>query len=214
LWWFIHGNIMTPETWNALLDAYGFCNRHAWAHPSVEMSFRKWQFLGPVIHSRALVKQSVHAIESCQGIGLCSPEPPLQGKSPCFLSALNISHAGAGASPPSQLALGRDSRGLRSFGIHLAALRPPKTFAVWAGTVSGPSRHRSHLFADLKSRRLVDLLWQQATLEELPVRLAGYEESFVAEANASADQNLAELISGAGWCSGWHPSVALLGNSA
>jgi hypothetical protein len=181
---FIHGNIMTSETWNALLQAYGLCERHAWAHPSVETAFRKRHFLGPVIHDRAWV------VETSQGIGLRSSERPLQGKSPYFLCALNISHAGAVAAPPRQLALGRDSRGLRSFAIDLAALLPAKVCTVWAGAASDPSRRRSHLFAELKSRRLVDLRWQQCTLEELPVRLAGCDESFVARANASADQDL------------------------
>jgi hypothetical protein len=212
LWWFIHGNIMTPETWNAPLQAYGLCKRQAWVHISVEMSFRKRHFLGSVIQNRALVEKSVQAIETCQGIG--SPERPLRGKGPCFLCALNIRQAGAGAAPPTQLALGRDRSGLRSFVIDLAALWPPKVCALGAGGVSGPSRRRSHLLADLKPRRLVALFWQHLTLKELPARLAGYGESFLAEANGSVDEDLAALMSGVGWCIGWHALVALLSNSA
>jgi hypothetical protein len=40
VWSFIQGSIMIPETRNALLRAFGFCDRHAWVHLSVEMSFR------------------------------------------------------------------------------------------------------------------------------------------------------------------------------
>ena len=40
LWSFIQGSIVTPETWNALLRSYGFCERHAWIHIGIEMSFR------------------------------------------------------------------------------------------------------------------------------------------------------------------------------
>ncbi len=214
LWWFIHGNIVTPESWNALLQAYVLCERHAWARLSVEMSFSERHFLGPVTHNQALVEKSFQAIETRHGIGLRSPERPLQGKRPCFLCVLNIRHAGAGAAPPTPLALGRDSSCLGSFAIDRSALWPPKVCAVCRGAVSRPSRRRPPLLPDLKSRQLADLFWQQATLEKLPVRFAGYDESFVAAANASTDHDPAALVSGTGWFSAWHPLVALPSNSA
>jgi hypothetical protein len=211
LWWFIHGSVLIPETWKALVRAYGLCERHAWVHLSVEMSFRKRHFLGPVILYRALVKKSVQAIETCQRMGL--PGRPLQARGACFLCALNIGHAEAGAAPPTRLDRGRDSSGLRSCATDLAALWRPKVCAICAGEASGPSRCRPHLLADLKSHRLVDLSWQMATLEELSVQLARYEDSFVAEAEEPADQDRAALISAVGWCGGWHPLLALLGSS-
>jgi hypothetical protein len=44
--------------------------------------------------------------------------------------------------------------------------------------------------------------------------LARYEESFVAEADAPADQDRAALISAGGWCGAWHPLLTLLNGTA
>jgi hypothetical protein len=212
--WFIHGNIITPETWKALVQAYGLCDRHVWVHLNVEMSFRKRHFLGPITHDLTLVEKSVEAIETCQGIGLRSPQRPLRGQGPCFLCALNISHAGAGAAPPTRLALGRDKSELRSFVIDLATLWRSKVGSVCVDAVRSPSRRRPHLLADLTSCRVAHLFWQQATPQEPRLRFGGYEDSFVAEANPSTDQHLAVLMSRAGWCGGQHSLLTLLGNSA
>ena len=47
LWSFIQGSLVNPETWNSLLGSYGFCERHAWIHMSIEMAFRDEYLLGP-----------------------------------------------------------------------------------------------------------------------------------------------------------------------
>jgi hypothetical protein len=217
LWWFIQGSIMTPETRNALLRGYGFCERHAWVHLSVEMSFRKRHFLGPVILYHALIEKSLKAIQARQRIRFPSTLRRLQAAGPCFLCALNINHAAAGAAPPSRLDRGRDSSGLRAFAASLAAFWRPGVCTICAGeatkAVVSP-RCRSHLLADLKLHKPVNLSWQQATLEELSARLARYEASFVAGADEPSDQDRAALIAATGWCSGWRPLLMLLDSSA
>jgi hypothetical protein len=213
LWWFIQGSIMTPETRNALLRGFGFCERHAWAHLSVEMSFRKRHFLGPVILYRALAEKSVQAFRARPHVGLVSPLRHLQAAGRCFLCALNIDHSAAGAAQPTRLARGRDSSGLRSFATELAEHWRPKVCAICANAPNSSNRCRPHLLADLKSRKAVDLSCQQDTVEELAARLARYEKSFVAGADEPTDQDRAALISAAGWCSGWRPLLALLGGS-
>lgn len=209
LWWFIQGSIMTPKTRNALLRGYGFCERHAWVHLSVEMSFRKRHFLGPVILYRELIEKSVQAIHARRG----RRSRQLRAAGPCFLCALNIDHAARGAAPASRLDRGRDSSGLRDFASSLAPLWQPMVCTSCAGMpceVAASPRCRSHLLADLRLRKPVDLSWQQTTLEELSARLGRYEASFVAGADAPDDQDRAALIAAAGWCSGWRPLLTLL----
>jgi hypothetical protein len=121
LWWFIQGSIMTPEIRNALLRGYGFCERHAWVHLSVEMSFRKRHFLGPVILYRALIERSAQAIQARRRSRLALFRR-LQASGPCFPCELNINGAAAGAAPPARLARGRDTAGLRTFATSLAPL--------------------------------------------------------------------------------------------
>jgi len=217
LWWFIQGSIMTPETWHSLVRGYGFCERHAWVHLSVEMSFRRRHFLGPVILYRALIEKSVQAIDACRGRRSRLFLRQLQATGPCFLCALSINHAARGAAPASRLDRGRDSSGLRDFASSLAPLWHPIVCTSCAGTPSKvvvSPRCRSHLLADLRSHKPVDLSWQHTTLEELSVRLAQYEASFVAGADEPNDQDRAALIAAAGWCSGWRPLLTLLSPNA
>jgi hypothetical protein len=217
LWSFIQGSIMIPETWNALLRAYGFCERHAWVHLSVEMSFRKRHFLGPVILYRALIEKSVQAVQARQNAKLRSPIRPLRSAGPCFLCAMSINAVAAGASSRARLDRGQDSSGLCAFASDLAPLWRPDVCAVCARETCemvAPRRCRRHLLTDMTMRRPVDLSWQGSTLRELSERLARYQESFVAGADEPSDQDRAALIAAIGWCSGWRPLLALLSKAA
>jgi hypothetical protein len=216
LWWFIQGSIMTPETRTALLRGFGFCERHAWVHLSVEMSFRKRHFLGSAILYRALIEKAVQAIQASQHVSLRSPIHRLRSAGPCFLCALNIDSGGAGASPLARLERGRDSSRLRAFASALAPLWRSTVCAVCvrgAYPTVAPHRCRPHLLSDMKLRTPIDLSWQQATLQELSDRLTRYESSFAAGAGEPSDEDRAALISAVGWCSGWRPLLALLSNA-
>jgi hypothetical protein len=216
LWWFIQGSIMTPETRAALLRGFGFCERHAWVHLSVEMSFRKQHFLGPVILYRELIEKSVQATKGRRQLAFQSPLRQLKAAGPCFLCTLDIKPAATGATPPARLARGRDSNGLRLFATNLTTLWRPTVCAICSGNTCetrGSPRCRPHLLADLTEREPIDLSWHQDTLNELSVRLARYERSFVAGADKPSEQERAALISAVGWCSGWRPLLALLGRS-
>jgi hypothetical protein len=86
LWSFIQGSIMISETWNALLRGYGFCERHAWIHISVEMSFRHEYLLGPTILYAELIDKSLLAISASQTIGLHSLMRQLRAAGPAFFA--------------------------------------------------------------------------------------------------------------------------------
>jgi hypothetical protein len=213
LWWFIQGGITNPETRTALLRGFGFCERHAWAHLSVEMSFRKQHFLGPVILYRELIEKSAQAV-MVHRHGLQPRLRRLQARAPCFLCALSIEHAGTGAAPLARLIRGRNSSGLYAFAADLAPLWRSKVCTICMGTreaIASP-RCRPHLLADLNAHKRIDLSWQEVTLRELSIRLGRYEESFMARVNPPSDQDRAALISAIGWCSGWRPLLALLHN--
>ena len=215
LWSFIQGSVMIPETWNALLRGFGFCERHAWVHLSVEMSFRKRHFLGPVILYRALIDKAVQAVHVPKRIGARSLMRQLRAGGPCRLCELNIPDAAAGASSPARLDRGRDSSRLRAFAAGLELLWRPAVCAVCAGEIGGvasSSRCRRHLLDDMRMRRPADLAWQRSTLQELSGRLARYEESFVAGADEPRDEDRAALVSSIGWCSGWRLLLALVSN--
>lgn len=215
LWWFIQGGIMTQETWDALLRGFGFCERHAWAHLNVEMAFREEHLLGPVILYRGLIEKALQAIQPHHKIWPGLHARQLQAAGPCFLCALNLDHASGGAAPPARLERGRDSGGLRAFAIGLAPLWRLNVCAVCAGQACDAvtSRYcRPHLLADQTTHRPFDVSSQQATLQELSMRLARYEESFAAGSGDPSDQDRAALISAVGWCSGWRPLLVLLGD--
>jgi hypothetical protein len=212
LWSFIQGSIMIPETWNALLAAHGFCERHAWAHISVEMSFRERHFLGPIILYRALIERAVQALRAHHASTALAARV-LRGAGPCFLCALNIDAAAAGASPRERLARGRDSSKLLTFAVESWPFWRNIACAVCAadpGAITKPCRCRRHFLMDFKEGRPVDLSWQRETLQRLSEELVRYEKSSVASADEPSDRDRAALISGVGWSSGWRPLLALL----
>lgn len=90
LWSFIQGSIMIPETRNALLRSYGFCERHAWIHIGVEMSFRDQYLLGSTILYGQLIEKSLRAISVPQRVGLHSVIRQLRATGRCLLCALNV----------------------------------------------------------------------------------------------------------------------------
>jgi hypothetical protein len=212
LWSFIQGSIMLPETWHALMHGYGFCERHAWVHISVEMAFRKRHFLGPVILYNALIEKLAAALaEPHRPFALHSPQHRLQAGGPCLLCALHIAEAGPGACPEGRLARGRDSRALTAFAGELAAFWRPTLCTICADKPGRwPARCRAHLADDLQRGVPVDLSMHRLALQDISTRLGIYEKSFLAGGAPPSDQERAALISAIGWCSGWRPLLGLL----
>jgi hypothetical protein len=217
LWSFIQGSIMVPETWNALLRSYGFCERHAWIHIGVEMSFRDDYLLGPTILYGELVDKALHAIDALRFVGLHTLEyKPLAG-GPCFLCAMNIQNASAGVCPPTRLDRGRDNGKLRDFAARLEGawrsfVCPECARQERAGTA--PTCCRRHLLAAMKTRMPVDISTQREQLHRLSDHIARYQKSFLAGGPEASDQDRAALIVAVGWCSGWRPLLSQLSSGA
>jgi hypothetical protein len=204
---------MIPETWSALLRAYGFCERHSWIHLSVEMSFRDQHVLGPTIIYEALIDKALHAISGSPLLGTLSVSRRLRAIDRCMLCKLNIADSSPGASPRNRLDKARDNRQLRTFASRLKPL--------WSGTVcaacegresSGIARIacRRHLLAEMHATRPVDLSGQRNLLHDVYDRVTRYQRSLLAGGPAAGERDRAALITAIGWCSGWRPLLALL----
>jgi hypothetical protein len=213
LWSFIQGSIMIPETWRALLRGYGFCERHAWIHISVEMAFRDQYLLGPTILYGELIDKSLRAINAPQPAGLHWMMRQLRAAARCYLCTLDAKNASAGACPQARLDRGRDSRRLRNFAAILEPMWRSSLCTDCSGRESGatpPNRCRRHLLAAMKARTPVDIGAQRNMLHDLSGRVARYQESFSAGGPKASDQERAALIAAVGWCSGWRPLLTQL----
>jgi hypothetical protein len=211
-WSFIQGSIMIPEVWKSLLHGYGFCERHAWIHLSIEMSFRDRYLLGPAILYGALIEKSLRAIHSPRRLGSPSFIRRLRS-GPCFLCGLNIIAAGAGAASQERLDRGRDSSRLSAFAVELEPLWRAyvcKTCAGDGDDKTALNRCRQHLLSDAKARTSIDFPSQVSMLRELSERVTRYESSFLFGGGEASDRDRAAFISAVGWCSGWRPLLALL----
>jgi hypothetical protein len=214
LWSFIQGSLMNLDTWGRLLDGYGFCQRHAWVHLSVEMAFREQYLLGPTILYAALIEKALHAVSITPRVSRYFLEQKLRPGDACLLCALNIADSSPGASPRPRLCQGRDTRSLLTFASGLERF--------WSDYVcdlckkedcnknkSELSLCRRHLITEMRARRSVDLSLQRSTLHDLRDRVIRYQESFSAERPTASEQDRAALIAAVGWCSGWRPLLDL-----
>lgn len=197
--------MINPETWASLLKGYGFCQRHAWVHLSIEMAFREEYLLGPTILYAALVERALSATRARHAFAARR----LLASEACLLCDLNIAELSRGACPQQRLVQGRDTRALMRYALDL------KEF--WSDNVCDVCKHdkgeircRKHFVADLRARRPIDHLRQQETLRDLNERLIRLQESFTAGKPKVSDQDRASLIAAIGWCAGWRPLLALL----
>jgi hypothetical protein len=215
LWSFIQGSLMNIDTWSRLLDGYGFCQRHAWVHLSVEMTFREQYLLGPTILYAALIEKALHAVSITPRVTRYFLEQKLRAGDACLLCALSITNSSPGASPRLRLCQGRDTRPLRTFASGLGRFWSDHVCDVCKNEDRNKSRAelrlcRRHLLAEMRARRPVDLSFQQRMLHDLHDRVIRYQESFSAERPNASEQDRAALIAAVGWCSGWRPLLDLL----
>jgi hypothetical protein len=217
LWSFIQGSITVPETWNTLLRSYGLCERHAWMHLSIEMSFRDEYLLGPTILYAELIEKALCAASRPQSTGQHALEYALRAHSPCFLCTMNLRNSEhAGASSRSRLDRGRDNSTLRAFAGRLEPVWCSWLCAQCAGRECADpvsTACRQHLIAAMRAHMPVDMSTQRNMLQDLFHHVARYQESFLADGPNASDQDRAALIAAIGWCSGWRPLLAQLSSA-
>ena len=212
-WSFIQGSLVNPETWNRLLHSYGFCERHAWIHMSIEMAFRDEYLLGPTILYGALIEKALSALRIVPRIGGYSIERRLRPDDACLLCKLNIKEAPPGACSKNRLDRGRSTHRLQTFAFDLEPLWSSRVCDSCrdqdGGSKNSTISCRKHLLADMRTRRRIDLSRQQDSLQELYALLMRYQKSFLAAGRAASDHERAALIAAIGWCSGWRPLLYL-----
>jgi hypothetical protein len=206
LWSFIQGSIAVPETWNALLRSFGFCERHAWMHIGIEMSFRDQYLLGPTILYTELIGKAVHAIDRPR----FTAGYDFRTGDPCVFCTMNLRHANAGACPQVRLARGRDISNLRDFASRLRPLWSAYLCPDCSGQAGSPMRCRRHLLAAIEAGAPVDFRIERYVLDGLSDRMTRYQKSFLAEGPQVNDHDRAALIAAIGWCSGWRPLLVHL----
>jgi hypothetical protein len=216
LWWFIQGSIMNPQTWSRLLRSIGFCERHAWIHIGVEMSFREAYLMGPAILYGALIEKCLRVVWSPQTFGLRSVIRQLRAAGPCLLCT-NVKEAPAGLAPQDRLDRGRGDSELRKFAREMEPLWRGSLCPHCSGETANAARAalcRRHLLAATEAGISIDLVVQRKLLQQISNRLAQYQKSFCFGGPEANDQERAALISAIGWCSGWQPLLARLRQAA
>lgn len=214
VWSFLYwGSVMEPDIRGRLRQAWGLCERHAWAFLSVEAAFRP-HFL----HASALVYEDLMG-RARQAFRLMGPwkagrlRHALREQEPCIMCDIGYGPHSRGAASSPLLKRGRDVASLRGFA---EATRPWWGAAV-CGICSGegsPVRCRRHLRDELLdgvgARQVEDaghLVWR---ITEHVVR---FSNSFRWELRGTDTQeDRAALISAVGWCSGWRPLLAIVGS--
>jgi hypothetical protein len=161
-------------------ECYGFCERHAWIHISVEMSFRDEYLLGPAILYSELIEKALGAVSRLQSVGQHSLEHALRSRSPCFLCSMNLRNsASAGAAPGSRLDRGRDISTLRAFAGRTAPVWRSWLCPKCAGHQYArldPTLCRQHLIAAMRARTPVDISAQGNMLQDLFDHVAHYQD--------------------------------------
>lgn len=202
-YWFIQGSIMNVGTRARLWRSWGFCERHAWAHLTVETAFRGGFLLGAAILYEDLVERAVHVLRD-------SPTSlrrwrRLRPKGPCMMCEMGVFEAGHGVAKPALLARGKSPDRLVTFARECRD--------HWTGTVCArcdPARDgalcRRHFVEDASRGSSALTHAPCATLEALHARLVVYRKAFTWELRGTdGPEHRAALISAIGWMSGWRP---------
>lgn len=188
-----------------LIEAWGFCERHALGFLAVEASLNDgWLFQPAVVYGdlvergqlalrwrwifqRARIATALSASEQCQPCQLgLAPEDEAEPR------ALDIVDEGRRMGP------------LVDFAKETRAYWAAWVCGTCAGTAS-PARCRPHLLADLDDERCeVDLASERARVADIVRRADAYAASFGwAQRGTDTAADRAGLIGAAGWCAGW-----------
>jgi len=203
LWSFIQGGMMNETTWGQLMDAWGFCERHAWIYLNVEMTFRHRYLRTATILYTALIEQAL-SVSQARNV-----RPKLRSKAPCIICARNSSAAGTSPRQLKRFSQVMESHMFCDFATELEPVWRKKVCSICAGQ-AGAYRCRPHLLSDTKTGKVhSDLQW--ADLENLHKSLERYGKSFGQHGTNAHPQDAAALVTAIGWCSGWKPLLSFVG---
>jgi hypothetical protein len=202
----IHDGSVDRDSWRALMDGWGFCERHAWVALSIEMALLD----GFCMRSAYLY---VHLLERAVAVlarGISGDR---------WVAARRLRQRGClicdhnprrrGILSDECLAQGKDVRRLRLSATGLEPLWRNDLCPRCSGTAGRGRLCRRHL---LESETSIDFRDEHRHLSTLLRHLEIYEKSFSWEHRGSdGPRDRAALLSAIGWCSGWSSFTALVG---
>ncbi len=211
LWDYIQGSIMYGSIRERLINAWGFCQRHAWGAILVESAFRDSYLHGPTILYANIMRLAVSALDlkgpfKNQRILLALSE-----KAPCMMCEMGLGPGSKGAINPDRVSRGRDATQLRVFA------RGSQTY--WEGSLCGqcmenelPQRCRLHLTEEMSLGKLDGFEQNRKLVNYIMDQIMRYSLSFRWENRGTVtEENKAALVSAVGWCSGWQTFMSILG---
>lgn len=205
LYWFIQGSIMNPETRWRLRQAWGFCQRHALAHLTVEFAFRNGWVHGCAVLYEDIIGRARRAFGGPARLSLWLVLR-LRQMAPCLMCELGFGPDSPAAAPADLLVRGRQVAGLRAFALSTEPYWRPALCVHCAGQAVTPRspRCRPHLVTDLLARRPVDLAVQRRLVASIDASVSHYSRSFRLEFQGTDTvEDRAGLVAAIGWCSGW-----------
>jgi len=165
LYWHIQGAIMEPETRQSLRNAWGFCERHAWAAMLVESAFRPGFLHGPSILYEDIMSRALSAFDLSGPLLAPRLRFSLREKGPCLMCEMGYGPENEGKASREILERGGNQDHLRAF-AH-------RTEKYWSETVCGVcnnsdslERCRRHLIEDADRGFLPAISLQRETLSE------------------------------------------------
>jgi hypothetical protein len=203
--------IVNAATWETLIGAWGFCERHAWVYLNVEMAVGRGHLFGPTIFYGVLLQEALRAFRPQRFVSRSWIVLQLRATKDCLLCNALSKHQPRRAPWRPHLDQARNTSKLCSFAL---AVTPQWRNWVCARCVDqeGENRCRRHLLADISAGKPANFSAQQAMLQQLAAQIAHYERSFTPKFHESAtDEDRAALIAAIGWRSGWAPLLGLLG---
>jgi hypothetical protein len=205
----IHDGSVDRDSWRALMDGWGYCERHAWVALSIEMALLD----GFCMRSTYLY---VHLLER----GVAALARGIPGER--WVAARRLRQRGClicdhnprrrGILSDEDLAQGKDVRRLRLFAKGLEPLWRNDLCPRCSGTARGGRLCRRHLLEAAKPQTSIDFQDDDRRLSNLLRHLEIYERSFTWEHRGSdGPRHRVALLSAIGWCSGWSHFTALVG---
>jgi hypothetical protein len=201
LWWFADGAIMDVGTRDHLYRSWGLCGRHAWLYFRVETELRV-DPLGNAVLLADLVSRAAEAVQ---------PRHMHRGDSARLVataSCFTCDYLTGGAT------------GSERFAAQLRAVNAGTRAADWClGCRDIWERSRCPRCAGVADecgvlcrRHVVERgapAAQRPYLQELASRVVRCQKSLTADGPARTPDSDAALVESLGWCSGWHPELAL-----
>jgi hypothetical protein len=200
--YFIRDGSIGREEWQQLMGGWGYCDRHAWAVLSIELSYLPGFCIRSAYLYTHILAQGVHALGRAISKRPSFARKILSERNPCFIC--KVSPRKRGFVADNLIAEGKDGRWLRTFCNNLVPHWQnhvcPRCIGAWtSGTLC-----RRHTIEALEGGNIIDFKSEHDRLKDLQHHVLTYEKSFGwYHRGTDRPEDRAALVSAIGWSSGW-----------